>query len=192
MSIVSDTVASAVRAVDGMRDMLEELNKSIVKAQKNRSFESRLGRLFLEAQDFLDHVRAETSEWANRVLEDARAEAAEIVRVARDEAAQIVDEARRSSVSPEAVQSIQTTIQTFNRANAELARELTRLGEVLSQPRPQDSDAETYRQSQLRESENHTVQDQTRPSVGAAEPHWAGEVRRILVRKSDAGRQQVS
>lgn len=176
MTMVSETVASAVRAVDGMRDVLSELNESIGKIQRSRSFEYRLGRLFLEAQDFLDHMRAEATQWADRVVENAKAEAAEIVRIARDEAAQIVDEARRSTVSAAAVQSIQATIDTFNRANADLARELARLNEALSQP-PQPKVPEEEPSQVHVEGDRH-AEGHAHSSTSETEPLWAVEPER--------------
>jgi len=174
MSIVSDTVASAVRAVDGMRNVLEDLNDSIVRAQKARSLESRLGRLFLEAQEFVDRVRAETTEWANRMLEDAKAEAAEIVSVARNEAQQILEDTRRSSVSTEVVDSIQTTIETFHRANVELVHELARLNQALAQQRPPVA-GESHHQGQVESVEGRNADrngEKANPPVSTAEPLW--------------------
>ncbi len=166
--MISETLASASRAAAGMRDLLDDLNRSIAKAGRSPSPESRVGRLFLEAQDFVDQVRAETSEWADRTLAGARAEAESIVISARDEAARIIEEARRSAISSEALQSMQSTIDTFKRANAELSRELVRLTQALRQPWSGDAN-----QARPEEVESRNPADQATLTAGGPEPHWA-------------------
>src|SRR5580704_14982715 len=178
---VGQTIRHAAGALEGLRDILERLDTSIVKAVDHRQTEEHFGQLFIRAQAFVDASVAEAQDRARRLVMESEHEASRIVAAAREEAKRIVEEGQQSSRMPvEAAHQLQTTVAHFGEVNRELLRELTALGELLtgrpsSQPVPQPSLHEQH-QARLPGAPNDqlAVQNGHQPPQSAPPPPPAG------------------
>ena len=130
---IGQTVQHAAGAIDGMKDILERLQRSVAEATEQRRNDIEIGQLFTRAQDFVEGALNEGHELAQRIVADAEFEALQIVTAAREEASRIVEEGRRAAPLPSAaVAALQATIGEFARMNDVLVQELATLARALA------------------------------------------------------------
>lgn len=123
--------------MNGLGKRIEEAAGTINHALIVSTSEVEIGKLFARAQEFVDQAVADAQEQASQLLADARAEASRIVDEAHYRAQQIMGQASTSRLlPPEAAQQLERTIESFSKANSELAEELVQLNKSLA---PQNS-----------------------------------------------------
>jgi cell division septum initiation protein DivIVA len=130
---IGQTVRSAAGAIDGLKDTLERLQRSVWQATEQRRNDIEIGQLFTRAQEFVEAAVTEGNELAQRIVADAEFEAAQIISAAKEEAHRLIEDAKGSSSLPsEVVRALETTIGDFTRMNSALADELSTLTEALA------------------------------------------------------------
>jgi vacuolar-type H+-ATPase subunit H len=130
---IGQTVRHAAGAIDGLKDTLERLQRSVAEATEQRRNDIEIGQLFTRAQDFAEGAVTEGHELAQRIVADAEFEASRIITAAKEEAHRLVEEGRHSASLPsEAVMALQATIAEFSRMNTTLVQELSTLTEALA------------------------------------------------------------
>jgi hypothetical protein len=147
LEAVAQSLSHVASVMDQLTGQLTQLTDAFGQTRSRRQAEAEIGRLFVEAQTYVDHSLEEARDEAGHILAGARDEAGRIVAAARTEADRIVAEAnaradaivaeaRRSAIlNPEAVTRLTSTIEGFARMNTELTEELTLLRSSL-QPEP--------------------------------------------------------
>lgn len=134
---IADTVSYAARAIDGLRDVLAKLDESITRSQADAQAELQIGRLFADAQQYIDDVTAQAQARARQVVADAEREAATIVAAGAAEAQRLRDEAARVQVpSSEVMRQLRAAITGFSKVNQDLVDELTSWWQRLVVPGP--------------------------------------------------------
>jgi F0F1-type ATP synthase membrane subunit b/b' len=130
---IGQTVRHAAGAIDGLKDILDRLQRSVADATEQRRNDIEIGQLFTRAQDFVEDAVTEGNELAQRIVADAEFEAARIIAAAKQEAHRLVEDGRQAASLPsEAVMALQSTIEEFSRMNNALVRELSTLTDALT------------------------------------------------------------
>ena len=130
---IGQTVRSAAGAIDGLKDTLERLQRSVWQATEQRRNDIEIGQLFTRAQEFVEAAVTEGNELAQRIVADAEFEAAQIISAAKEEAHRLIEDAKGSNALPsEVVRALETTIGDFTRMNSALADELSTLTDALA------------------------------------------------------------
>lgn len=130
---IGQTVQHAAGAIDGMRDTLERLQRSVAEATEQRRNDIEIGQLFTRAEEFVEGAVHESRELGQKIVADAEFEALQIVTAAKEEASRLVEESRRSvSLPAGAVAALQATIGEFGRMNDALVQELATLAQALA------------------------------------------------------------
>jgi len=142
---IDETVRHAAGAIDGLKDILERLQRSVAQATEQRRNDIEIGQLFTRAQEFVERAVIEGHELAQRIVADAEFEATRIIAAAKEEAEKIVEEGRRATGLPaEAMAALQATIGEFGRTNNALVQELSTLTDALAVRRQAGLGAPTY------------------------------------------------
>ena len=143
LEAIGQTVRHAAGTIDGLKDILDRLQRSVAEATEQRRNDIEIGQLFTRAQDFVQGAVIEGHELAQRIVADAEFEASRIMTAAKEEAHRLIEDGRQSASLPsEAVMALQSTIAEFSRMNNTLVQELTTLTEALAfhnKPRPPSS-----------------------------------------------------
>src|ERR1700722_12764136 len=133
---IDQTVRHAAGAIDGLRDILERLQKSVAQATEQRRNDIEIGHLFSKAEEFVEGAVSEGHELAQRIIADAEFEASMIVSAAKEEASRLIAEGRRAtSVPSEAVSALEATIREFARMNKAITDQLALVGSALANQR---------------------------------------------------------
>ena len=133
---IDQTVRHAAGAIDGLRDILERLQKSVAQATEQRRNDIEIGHLFSKAEEFVEGAVSEGHELAQRIIADAEFEASMIVTAAKEEASRLIAEGRRAtSVPSEAVSALEATIREFARMNKAITDQLALVGSALTNQR---------------------------------------------------------
>jgi cell division septum initiation protein DivIVA len=133
---IDQTVRHAAGAIDGLRDILERLQKSVAHATEQRRNDIEIGHLFSKAEEFVEGAVSEGHELAQRIIADAEFEASMIVTAAKEEASRLIAEGRRStSVPSEAVSALEATIREFARMNKAITDQLALVSGALASQR---------------------------------------------------------
>jgi hypothetical protein len=130
---IDETVRHAAGAIDGLKDILGRLQRSVAQATEQRRNDIEIGQLFTRAQGFVERAVIEGHELAQRIVTDAEFEATRIIATAKEEAYRIVEEGRRATGLPaEAIAALHATIGEFGRTNSALVQELSTLTDALA------------------------------------------------------------
>jgi cell division septum initiation protein DivIVA len=130
---IGQTVRHAAGAIDGLKDILDRLQRSVADATEQRRNDIEIGQLFTRAQDFVEDAVTEGNELAQRIVADAEFEAARIIAAAKEEAHRLVEDGRQAASLPsEAVMALQSTIEEFSRMNNSVVQELSSLTDALT------------------------------------------------------------
>jgi hypothetical protein len=130
---IGQTVRHAAGAIDGLKDVLDKLQRSVADATEQRRNDIEIGQLFTRAQDFVEGAVTEGNELAQRIVADAEFEAARIIGAAKEEAHRLIEEGRHAASLPtEAVMALQSTIGEFSRMNSVLVQELSTLTDAMT------------------------------------------------------------
>lgn len=128
LEAVATSLESVASVMDQLTGQLSQLTEAFGHTRTLRSTETEIGRLFLQAQAYVDESVGIAEVRARAIVSEAEVQAARIVTQANEEAAAIVERARRDAIlRPEAVARLSSTIEGFSRMNDELVRELSML-----------------------------------------------------------------
>lgn len=135
----AETLNEISRAAEELRQRLEDVLAQAHTPAVTSDDETELGQLFVKSQHFIDHSVADARREASTILDEARAGAARILEEARRQADELLEDARRqSSIPTEALEQLGKTIDSFSRANGDLAHELKQLQSALQSQGPDD------------------------------------------------------
>jgi len=133
---VNTALSSVASVMETLTTQLVDLTKVFARTKTMRATEEEIGRLFVEAQGYVDRSLEDARRRADGIVESARFEAAEIVAEAKREAAEIVAAAKRpaSTLPPDLAVRLASTIDVFHQANAALQHELSGLRATFAPP----------------------------------------------------------
>lgn len=133
-------IASTIEELQGR---LEQANSRLGNVEEVEAKEVEIGRLFIEAQRFIDAYLSKIEVKIHEVMSEAEAKARQILFEATEEAQAIRGEAQQAAfASTSTVHELQSAIAGFTTVNAELLKELGTLNSMLS-PGSSPASAET-------------------------------------------------
>jgi hypothetical protein len=130
---VNSELHEIASTIEAMQSRLEQANSRLSNAEALEAKEFEIGRLFVEAQRFIDNYLSKIEIKIHEVLSEAEAQARQILVEASEEARDIRAEAQQDAFeSISTVRELQSAIAGFTTVNAELLKELGTLNGMLS------------------------------------------------------------
>jgi DNA repair exonuclease SbcCD ATPase subunit len=130
---VNTELHAIASTIEELQSRLQEANDRLSSAEKVETTEVEIGRLFVEAQRFVEAYVSKVELKIHEVMNEAEAKAMQILGEAMEEAQEIRREAQQAAfASTRSVQELQSAIAGFTSVNAELLKELGDLNSMLS------------------------------------------------------------
>lgn len=130
---VNPELREIASTIEELQSRLEQANARLSRAEELEAKEVEIGRLFVEAQNFIETYVSKIEAKIHEVLSEAEAKARQILVEATEEAREIRGEAQQAAFeSTSTIGELQSAIAGFTTVNAELLKELGTLNSMLS------------------------------------------------------------